>query len=86
MDKQKSATDLIHVDGLDEACAAVQLKMVNEDLLKKTVLEKPEEQELILTGRSPADWMREAADYCTEMHCWRHPYEKGIAARKGIEY
>ena len=47
---------------------------------------KPEEQELILTGRSPADWMREAADYCTEMHCWRHPYEKGIAARKGVEF
>lgn len=71
---------------LDEACAAVQLKMVDEALLKKTVLEKPEEQELILTGRSPADWMREAADYCTEMHCWRHPYEKGIAARKGVEF
>ncbi len=71
---------------LDEACAALKLGMVDEALLKRVVLEKPEEQELILTGRDPADWMGEAADYSTEMHCWRHPYEKGIAAREGVEY
>lgn len=71
---------------LDEACAACQLGMVDPDLLQKAVLQKPEGQELILTGRTPADWMVQAADYSTEMHCWRHPYEKGIAARKGVEY
>ena len=71
---------------LDEACAALQLGMVELDLLQKAVLQKPEGQELILTGRKPADWMMEAADYCTEMHCWRHPYDKGIPARKGVEY
>ena len=27
-----------------------------------------------------------AADYSTEMKCRRHPYQKGIKARKGIEY
>lgn len=71
---------------LDEACAALKLGMMDEALLKRVVLEKPEEQELILTGREPADWMGEAADYSTEMHCWKHPYEKGIAAREGVEY
>ncbi len=71
---------------LDEACAAVQLNMVDEAMLKKAVCEKPAEQELILTGRNPADWMTETADYVTEMHCWKHPYEKGIPARKGVEY
>ncbi|CCX37013.1 putative cob(I)yrinic acid a c-diamide adenosyltransferase [Clostridium sp. CAG:1013] len=71
---------------LDEACAALKLSMVDEALLKRAVLEKPENQELILTGREPADWMEEAADYSTEMHCWRHPYEKGITAREGVEY
>ena len=71
---------------LDEACAAVQLNMVDEAMLKKAVCEKPAEQELILTGRNPADWMTEIADYSTEMHCWKHPYEKGIPARKGVEY
>lgn len=71
---------------LDEACAAVQLNMVDEAMLKKAVCEKPAEQELILTGRNPADWMTEIADYSAEMHCWKYPYEKGIPARKGVEY
>ena len=31
-------------------------------------------------------WMLDAADYLTEMCCRRHPYQKGIAARKGVEY
>ena len=26
------------------------------------------------------------ADYVTKMECIRHPYQKGIAARKGVEY
>ena len=71
---------------LDEACAACRLKMVEESLLRQAVLEKPMEQELVLTGREPADWMREAADYSTEMRCHRHPLEQGIGARKGVEY
>ncbi|WP_418488867.1 cob(I)yrinic acid a,c-diamide adenosyltransferase, partial [Eisenbergiella porci] len=28
----------------------------------------------------------DAADYITEMRCVRHPYQKGIMARKGIEF
>lgn len=71
---------------LDEACAAWQLDMVERSPLQKIVLEKPAEQELILTGRKPAEWMREAADYCTEMRCEKHPYQKGIPARKGVEF
>ena len=71
---------------LDEACAACQLGMVDEAMLKEAVYQTPEGQELVLTGRDPADWMRDAADYCTEMHCCRHPYERGIGARKGVEY
>ena len=31
-------------------------------------------------------WMLDAADYATEMKCHRHPYQRGISARKGIEY
>ena len=71
---------------LDEACGACQLDMVEESLLRQAVLEKPAEQELVLTGREPADWMREAADYSTEMRCHRHPFNQGIGARKGVEY
>ena len=71
---------------LDEACAACRLGLVDETVLKKAVLQKPAQREVVLTGREPADWMLAAADYCTEMQCRRHPYEKGIAAREGVEY
>lgn len=71
---------------LDEACAACRLGMVEEELLRTAVLEKPGEREVVLTGREPAPWMVDAADYITEMNARRHPYEKGIPAREGVEY
>lgn len=71
---------------LDEACAAWALDMVDHTLLKQAVLERPANREVVLTGRDPADWMWEAADYITEMKCHRHPYDRGITARKGVEY
>lgn len=42
--------------------------------------------ELVITGRDAAEFLVEAADYVTEMKCVRHPYEKGIRARRGIEF
>ena len=71
---------------LDEACAAWQKDLADRDLLEQAVLEKPEVQEVVLTGRNPPDWMGEAADYITEMKCHRHPFEQGIPAREGVEF
>ena len=71
---------------LDEACAAWQLDMVDRELLRRTVLERPEGREVVLTGREPALWMVEAAHYSTEMRCHRHPYQEGIPARVGVEF
>jgi cob(I)alamin adenosyltransferase len=70
---------------LDEACAADQLNLVDRELLKEAVLNRPKDREVVLTGMNPAGWMTEAADYCTEMHCCRHPYERGVMAREAIE-
>lgn len=71
---------------LDEAGSAWELDMVDKELLKAVALERPAEQECVLTAHGAPDWMLEAADYSTEMKCHRHPYQKGIAAREGIEY
>ena len=71
---------------LDEACAACQYGMVDEKLLQQAVLQRPAGREVVLTGRTPAEWMCEAADYSSEIICHRHPYEKGITARKGVEF
>ena len=69
---------------LDEACAALRTALLPEALLQKAVLNAP--YEVVLTGRDPADWMLQNADYITEFTARRHPYEKGIPARDGIEY
>ena len=69
---------------LDEACAALRAALLPEALLQKAVLNAP--YEAVLTGRDPADWMLQNADYITEFTARRHPYEKGIPAREGIEY
>lgn len=71
---------------LDEACAAWQMDMVDRDLLRRAVCGRPQGREVVLTGREPADWMRQAADYSTELRCHRHPYQRGVKARKGVEF
>ena len=60
--------------------------MVDRELLEQAVRSRPAGQEVVLTGRRPAPWMEDLADYSTEMRCWRHPYEKGVKARKGVEF
>ena len=71
---------------LDEACSAYDKDLVDPELVKQAVLGKPEGREVVLTGRDPADWMIECADYVTFMDCVKHPFKKNIKARKGIEY
>jgi cob(I)alamin adenosyltransferase len=71
---------------LDEVAAAVQTGLLDERRLQELLSQKPEELELVLTGRNPAPYMIEAADYCTEMVKRKHPFDQGIAAREGIEY
>lgn len=70
---------------LDEICGAITAEVVDEDLLKSLIERCKGQVELVLTGRNPPAWLWEQADYITEMCARRHPYEKGIAARRGIE-
>jgi len=56
-----------------------------EDVLKLIDI-KPTEMELVLTGRSAPQEIIEKADLVTEMKAIKHPFEKGIPARYGIEY
>ena len=71
---------------LDEAGSAEELDMVDVDLLKKAVLERPAGCECVLTAHTPPQWMLDAADYSTELRAVKHPYTRGIAARAGVEY
>ena len=55
-------------------------------LLMRVVRSKPLPVELVLTGRGASRRLIAAADYVTEFRKRKHPYEKGLRARKGIEY
>ncbi|MGI6220273.1 MAG: cob(I)yrinic acid a,c-diamide adenosyltransferase [Coriobacteriales bacterium] len=70
---------------LDEVLDAYQLDMLDGDLLRSIVCNKPEGLELVITGHEPIDWIMDKADYITEMKKWRHPFDKGVEARKGVE-
>ena len=59
---------------------------LDKALLQQAVLHRPAGQECVLTAHAAPGWMLDAADYLTEMCCRRHPYQKGIAAREGVEY
>ena len=57
-----------------------------EQLVLDFLENRPEALEVVITGRDPSAALLERADYVTEMTLRKHPYEKGISARKGIEY
>jgi cob(I)alamin adenosyltransferase len=71
---------------LDEINIAVFFKLITADDVLNLIKEKSPDTELILTGRNADSRIIEAADLVTEMKAIKHPYDKGIIAREGIEY
>lgn len=71
---------------LDEILGVCNGGLVDKELVNRFLKERPVELEVVLTGRNPWQEILDAADYITEMRAVRHPYEKGIEAREGIEY
>lgn len=71
---------------MDEIIGACNFGMVPEGEVLDFLKSKPETMEIVLTGRDPSDEFISLADYVSEVKKIKHPYEKGIGARKGIEY
>ena len=71
---------------LDEINVAVAWKLIDIDEVIKLICEKPSKVELILTGRYADDRLIDLADLVTNMTKVKHPYDKGILSRKGIDY
>ena len=71
---------------LDEAVSACNHGVIPEQRLLRFLEGKPEGLEVAVTGREPSGALQEAADYITEMVKRRHPFDRGIPARKGIEF
>lgn len=71
---------------LDEIMAAVNTGMVPIQDVVRLVRNKPRSLEIVLTGRDAPKELVELADYVSEINMVKHPFEKGINARKGIEF
>lgn len=71
---------------IDEFFSAYNNGLLDPTLAEKIVFERNNSCELVLTGRDPTEKFIAAADYVSEIKAVKHPYEKGITARKGIEY
>lgn len=70
---------------LDEINVAVYFKLLKEKEVMEFLDQKPQEVEVILTGRyAPAVFLKRA-DLVTEMKEKKHYYRKGVKAREGIE-
>ncbi len=70
---------------LDEAVLIVNFGFVSAEAMLSFIKNKPEHMELILTGRNPKPELIAAADYVSEVHKIKHPYDAGVPARKMIE-
>lgn len=72
---------------LDEIMAAVNYRLVAEEEVLNFIKTRPENLELVLTGRDPSEALTARADYISEVRMVRHPYvTEGLTARQGIEY
>ncbi len=71
---------------LDEILIAIKYGYISEEELLGFIENKPDETELVLTGRGVTQQIKNRADYVTVLSKEKHPCEKGVKARVGIEF
>ena len=71
---------------LDELVTAVFFELVPLQSVLDLIREKPEQVELVITGRRAPDELIAAADLATEMRPLKHYFDAGVQARSGIEF
>ncbi len=71
---------------LDEICIALYYRLFPIEPILTLLKEKPDEMEIVLTGRYAPPELIAAAHLVTELKEVKHYYNKGVEARKGIEF
>ena len=71
---------------LDEAISAYNHAVVRQSVLIELLKHKPDELCVVLTGRNPPQELADIADSVIEIVKRKHPYDRGIKARRGIEF
>lgn len=70
---------------MDELIYTIHAGLFREELLLNFLKNKPETLEVILTGQNPSQALIDIADYVSNIQKEKHPFDKGLPARKGIE-
>jgi cob(I)alamin adenosyltransferase len=88
LDKVKAALQSGEYDivVMDEVNVALYFELLTVEELLQVINDKPDNVELVLTGRRVPQEIIDLADLVTEMSEVKHPYQQGIKARKGIEF
>ncbi len=71
---------------LDEFICLITEGLLSEDEAVNFIKNKPDNLELVLTGRGADEKIMSIADYVTYMQKIKHPYINNIKGRKGIEF
>ena len=71
---------------LDEINYAVNLQLISVNDVMNLIKTKPENLDLVLTGNYAKDEVIEIADLVTEMKQVKHPFQRGIKAKEGIDF
>jgi cob(I)alamin adenosyltransferase len=71
---------------LDEINVALDYRLLEMEDILALLDDRPNEVELVLTGRNAHPEIIRRADLVTEMHGIKHPYDQGLGARRGIEF
>jgi cob(I)alamin adenosyltransferase len=71
---------------MDEANIAIDMGILDVDEVVKVLKSKPDEMEIVLTGRNAHPKIVEIAHLVSRIEPVKHYWDKGVHARKGIEY
>ncbi len=71
---------------LDEINVALHYNLLQKEQVIKLIDDKPGNVELVMTGRAIPEEIMTRADLVTEMREVRHPYSKGVPARRGVDF
>lgn len=71
---------------MDEANIAIDMGILDVDEVIKVLKNKPDEMEIVLTGRNAHPKIIEIAHLVSRIEPVKHYWDKGVYARKGIEY
>lgn len=71
---------------MDEANIAIDLGLIDLNEVLETLKNKPEEMEIVLTGRNAKPEIIEIAHLVSKIEPVKHYWDTGVVAREGIEY